>query len=145
MTFLRAARFAAAALAVAGLLPATANAQGNTGMIYGHVFLSGTRIPVCPLTLWARSDREALLKAPTRSDGSFRFLLVSPGPVTVIAGRNRASVNVSVSPNLETRTGDLFVPRLRVLSRVTTARNALALRQCPGAAYRGYAYSDWEP
>ncbi|HEY0392878.1 MAG TPA: hypothetical protein VGD01_00150 [Candidatus Elarobacter sp.] len=137
------ARRLAVTTALLAALPATAGAQGNTGIIYGRVMIAGTHQPVCLITLTVHSDREADVQVQTRGDGTFRFLTVSPGPVRLIVGRSRATRSLDVSPNLETRAGDILLPPVRRQSHVTSELTALARRSCPANAYRGYVASDY--
>jgi hypothetical protein len=81
-------------------IPAAAVADGNTGEIYGRVLLSGTDRPACRIMVRVLSNREAPWETRTSADGSFVFLQIRPGPVTIVVGRNRERRQITVSANL---------------------------------------------
>ena len=124
------------AAAIAAALPVAAAADGNAGIIYGRVLLSGSDRPVCPITIRVFSDRESPWTTRTKADGSFVFLQIQPGPVTVVVGSNRERRRVTVSANLSNQ--ELFyLQPLRSSRRVMVTRDIA--RSCPGASYHNYA------
>lgn len=86
----------ACALLVA--LTAAAWADGNTGLIYGRVLQTETGTPACPISVMASSDRQPPDVVVSNRDGSFHFLSIVPGPVTLTVGS--VSRDVVVSANI---------------------------------------------
>ncbi len=89
--------------ALAAILSATATiavADESTGSVFGRVYFEGTKRPVCNLPVRLYSNREPNQRTLTRSDGSFLFLAVFPGYVTVSVPR-AASQRIEVHANLE--------------------------------------------
>jgi hypothetical protein len=122
----------------------SASADGNTGLIYGKVLLAGSHQPVCPIAVIVRSDRQAPLETFTAGDGSYHFLSVSPGPVTLSIGRSRSVQSLSVSANLLTFVEPTYLPAIRPLSLRPSRRAQLARRICPENSYQGYVFSDFD-
>ncbi len=91
------------AAALAAILSATvtmANGDESTGSVFGRVYFEGTKRPVCNLAVHLYSNREPNQRTRTRKDGSFLFLAVFPGYVTVAVPR-AASQRIEVHANLE--------------------------------------------
>ncbi len=75
-------------------------ADENVGSIYGRVYVEHTRKPACFTTVKMLSNREPNQETRTRPDGSFLFLAVLPGYVTVEVPHAQAQ-RVEVHANLE--------------------------------------------
>lgn len=137
-------RFLMFALALLWSSTAIASADGNTGLIYGKVLLSGSHIPVCPIAVVVKSDRQAPQKTFTAGDGSYHFLTVSPGPVTLLIGHSRSVQALTVSANLLTFVEPTYLPELRNPTMVSSRRAQFASRICPENSYHGYVFSDFD-
>ena len=114
-------------------LNATAWADGNTGLIYGRVLMNGTNMPPCPTTVTVSSDREPPQRTLTGPDGSFHFLSVMPGRVTLSVGRvNVRDLVVSANlQNADTYVRPIMIPRPRRMAvRIASTRPYLS-RYCP--------------
>jgi hypothetical protein len=125
---------AAAVTALALVLPSPGRCDGNAGMIYGRVLLSTTHQPVCPITVRVLSNREGPWEAHTQSDGSFVFLQVRPGPVSIVIGRGREVRSVNVSANLQEQQTFYLEP----------LRHARTRSACSANAYGGYLFTDYD-
>lgn len=82
------------------MIPAAVSADGNAGMIYGRVVNSDTGKPVAPITIHVYSSSEGPWVTQTKSDGSFVFLQVRPGPVSIVVGDGKATRFATISANL---------------------------------------------
>jgi hypothetical protein len=137
------------AIALAGgilaALPGSALADGNTGTVYGRVLLSTTEQPVCRITVRALSNREGPWETNTGADGSFVFLSIRPGPVTIVIGRGREFRQISVSANLQNQETFYLPPLPRSLRTVTHVQFAARDWPCPRSSYRGYMLTDYDP
>ena len=91
---------AAALMALVALATAHASAEDSTGSIYGRIYQEHTHRPMCNLWVRMLSTHEPSQIVRTREDGSYRFLAVLPGYVTVAAER-AGSQRVEVHANLE--------------------------------------------
>ena len=87
--------------ALAAVTFAPAHADENVGSIYGRVYIEKTHKPVCYTPVRMVSNREPNQETHTRPDGSFLFLAVVPGMVTVAVPHAPAQ-HVEVHANLET-------------------------------------------
>jgi hypothetical protein len=133
-------------LGVAG----AAQADGNTGLIYGRVLIAGSHVPVCPITVTVNSDREPLQKTTTSNNGEFHFLLVSPGTVVVTIGRSRVVRSLTISPNIQNLDLILepfYLSPQPIVTTVSSARTQLIERVCHGHRqyFSAYGYSDYDP
>jgi hypothetical protein len=135
----RTARFCKILSAAILLACGVAYADPNTGTIYGKVMVLGTRQPICPITVTARSNRQPEMTTHTLADGSFHFFSVTPGPINLVVGHDRFARTVTVSanlPNEEAHVIPIYLPRLR-------SGRAVRERYCGKSAYSGYGYSDY--
>jgi hypothetical protein len=121
------------ACAFAFSLIATALADGNTGLIYGRVFADGTRTPPCGrVAVTASSDREAPQVTYTSADGSFHFLSVIPGRVTLTVGAVARDVNVSANiPNMDTYVRPIYISARRSAFIVRSSTSNFMWHSCP--------------
>jgi hypothetical protein len=87
------------ALALFGLTLGTSFAEQTTGEVYGRVYTDNSHRPAGGVTVLLLSDREPMQETRTRPDGSFTFLAVFPGDVTVKVGE--LTTPVDVHANLE--------------------------------------------
>jgi len=134
-------RFFAAFIVCAAVTTGAVLADSNTGWIYGRVVVTGTRQPVCPITIIAINNRESPWETHTRSDGSFYFLSLLPGRVTIIIGRNRVVREVEVHANLPTEETFYVAPARR---NPGARRDANVERLCGPGTYGGFIYSDYD-
>ncbi|MBC5811325.1 MAG: carboxypeptidase regulatory-like domain-containing protein [Candidatus Eremiobacteraeota bacterium] len=121
-------------------------ADGNTGTVRGFVTF-GDRTPVCGALVVLSSPREPTLTTWTGRDGSYVFLAVFPGDVTVQlapvdytsysgpAEELRTSRRVHVSPNLVSEANRDHV-RMGWMS--TSPVSPQAARKCPRPSFAGY-------
>lgn len=81
---------------------ASANADGNTGMVRGFVRTANTNEPVCGVRVYASSNTERIWSTVTNEQGFFVFLALFPGIAHVSAELPRGPLerNVQVSANL---------------------------------------------
>lgn len=87
-----------AILAIASLAStALARAEESTGTVYGRVYSIGSHKPICGAPVRLYSNREPTQGTRTRSDGSFSFISVFPGYVTVVVDRSVQHVEVHAS------------------------------------------------
>jgi hypothetical protein len=111
-------------------LTGTAWSNGNTGLIYGRVLISGSDLPMCPITVTAESDRQPLQSTNTLSDGSFYFLSVSPGSVKVTVGRSVRYLTVDANlNNQDTYDNPIYLSR-REFSRESSRQAQSMSRLC---------------
>jgi len=137
------------AIALAGgilaALPGFALADGNTGIVYGRVLLSSTEQPVCRITVRALSNREGPWETNTGADGSFVFLSIRPGPVTIVVGRGREFRQINVSANLQNQETFYLPPMPRsAFATVTHVQSREGDWSCPSSSYRGYMFTDYD-
>lgn len=112
-------------------LTAAAFADGNTGLIYGRVYMDGTEKAPCPTVVMATSDRQAPLRAVTDKDGIFHFLDVVPGRVTLVVGRVARDVIVSANiSNMDTYVRPFYVPRQRAAFMVRSNQHFIVHSAC---------------
>lgn len=130
-------------LGAACSLTSLACADGNTGLIYGKVLLERAHIPICPIAVTAISGRQAPQQTFTRDDGSYHFLTVSPGPVTLVIGDNLRVHNLTVSANLSTSVEPTYLPIVSEPRSVISPGGAeRALRLCSRNSYHQYFFSE---
>jgi hypothetical protein len=119
-------------------LTAPASADGNTGLIFGRVFIDGTNSPACPTTVTLTSDREPPQQTVTDRDGTFHFLTVIPGRATVQVGRIVRDVSVSANiPNMDLYVRPIYVPRQRGAPLASGRR--LRLRACDASSISSWS------
>lgn len=112
---------------------ATAWADGNTGLIYGRVLMNGTSAAPCPMIVTVSSNREPPQRTRTATDGTFHFLSVMPGPVTLSVGRVVIR-DLIVSANLQnadTYVRPIYVPRPRRMAIHVTSSRPYLSNYCP--------------
>jgi hypothetical protein len=101
-------------LGLACLTSAVALADANTGRVYGTVLLAGSHEPVCDMLVTIESNREPAIQVRTLGDGSYHFLAVFPGPVTITVGRSRGTRHEDVSANLPTVVEPIMIRRVNM-------------------------------
>lgn len=97
-----------ATLIASGMFGGTALAEQNTGSLYGRIYSQGTHHPAACVTVRVFSDKEPMQETRTRADGSFTFVSVFPGDVTIVVGKQ--AVASSIHASLETDE-NVYVPQ----------------------------------
>jgi hypothetical protein len=128
-------------IALVGCASEAAHADGDTGLVYGRVLIQGTGQPVCPITVRAVSNREPTWETQTQADGSFRFLALFPGNVTIIIGQNRIVQALTVHANLMERSTFYLNP----LPWRYHTPTGVAAPVCTNSSYQGYVFTDYDP
>jgi hypothetical protein len=102
-------------------LTTAARADGNTGLVYGRVFIDGTsKASPCPVIVRLTSDRQAAQQTLTAADGSFHFLTVMPGRVTVTAGPVARELSVSANiANMDAYVRPMYLSSRRAVFSTT--------------------------
>jgi hypothetical protein len=114
-----------------GAITAPALADGNTGLIYGHVYIDGTEKAPCPTVVIATSDRQGPQRAVTGADGTFHFFTVMPGRVTLTVGSVARDVIVSANiTNMDTYVRPFYVPRQRATFIVRSKQHFISHSAC---------------
>lgn len=106
-------------------------ADANTGRVYGKVLLAGSHQPVCDMAVRIDSNREPTQWTRTLGDGSYHFLSVFPGRVTIVVGRSRGVRYEEVSANLPTAVEPIYIRQVNMTPQYQT-------NQCPATSHVQY-------